>query len=41
MGRIAHCTVQEVDLFYLGDPGPNGGRVLLGLDWKHISSGDI
>ena len=39
--RIAQCTVQEVDLFYLGDPGPNGGRVLLGLDWKHIISGDV
>ena len=28
-------------MFYLGDPGPNGGRVLLGLDRKHISSGDV
>ena len=40
-GKIAHYTVQEQERSYLGDPGPNGGRVLLGLDWKHISSGDV
>ena len=40
-GKIANYTVQEQEMFYLGDPGPNGGRVLLGLDWKHISSGDV